>query len=120
MEPINLTTQENEVPVIRFLVIDKLISLPVTGPRLIAFKAAMTHAMGVTRKSDLAKLGDNIEVDEKQSIAAVDEMLRDCPDTASLAGTLSIAVYVQIIAELNRILFGDVTKAQSESEVKKK
>lgn len=119
MDPIDIAAPEHAVPVITLKVLDKAIALPITGRRLLMFKTAMVHAMGIKRRADLKTMDpDAIEVDELQGVAAVDEILRDCPATADLAGTLSIEVYDLIIGQLMAILFRE--NAQPESDSKKK
>lgn len=119
MDPINLTAKENEVPVIRFLVLDKLISLPVTGRRIIMFKVGIKRAMGIVRASDMEKMVPE-NIDELKGMEVIDEILRDCPETKSLAGTLSLPVCNAIIAQLQEIMFGETTAAADGGDVKKK
>jgi len=119
MEPIDLVAPDNEVPIIVFRVLDKTIKLPITGRRLIMFKAGMMAAMGFKRLSDLANVDPaTLEPDELKSIAIVDDILHDCADTADLAGTLSLPACNAIIGQLMEILFAKTH--QGGDEVKKK
>jgi len=119
MDPIDIAAPENAVPVISLKVLDKIIPLPITGRRLLIFKTNMMHALGIKRRSDLKTFNpDDAEIDEMQGISTVDEILRDCPATADLAGTLDIKVYNLIIAQLMEALFRDNTAPESESKKK--
>ena len=93
-EPIKLGAKENRVPILKLeLENEEVINLPLTGARLMMYRAHFRKALGIHNVpvKELAKreAGD-IVIDEQILVDGVDLLLRSHEATASLAETLSL------------------------------